>query len=86
MKSTKLSPRLLRQIIEEEVSKFGKMEGTEDRADDTDETDADEYADALGNKIDYVKALKIEEGRLSRRLLKVRETRERVLKSLNARK
>lgn len=81
-KPVQLTPRLLRKIIDEEVGKFGDMEDVEKRADDTKETDADEYADALEKHIDYVKALKIEEGRLSRRLTKIREAKQRVLKKL----
>lgn len=87
MKSVKLTPQLLRQIIEEEVSKsFGDMEPVEKRAKDTEETDADEQADALEKKIDYAKALKIEEGRLTKRLAQVKEARQRVLKSLSVKK
>jgi len=78
----KLTSKLLKKIIEEEVGKFGSMEDPEDRAKDTEETDADEMADALEKKIDYAKALKVEEGRLRRRLAKIVETRTRVLKSL----
>lgn len=69
----KLTPSLLRSLIEEEVKGFGDMEDVEDRAKDTDETDADEFADTLDKHIDYMKALKIEEGRLAARLLKVRK-------------
>ncbi len=87
MKSVKLTPQLLRQIIEEEVSKgFGDMEDVEKRAKETDETDADELADSLGKKIDYAKALKVEEARLIKRLANIRETRQRVLKSLRSKK
>ncbi len=87
MKSVKLTPQLLRQIIEEEVSKgFGDMEDVEKRAKDTDELDADELADSLGKKIDYAKALKVEEARLVKRLANIRETRQRVLKSLRSKK
>lgn len=79
----KLTPALLRTIIEEEVTKsFGDMEDTEDKAKDTEETDADEYADALEKHIDYVKALKVEEGRLTKRLEKIREAKQRVLKKI----
>ena len=73
----KLTSNMLRKIIEEEASKFGDMEDVEKRADDTEETDADEIADSLGKKIDYVKALKIEEARLVKRLAQVRESKER---------
>jgi len=78
----RLTSRLLKRIIEEEVSKFGAMDDVESRAKDTEETDADELADALEKKIDYAKALKVEESRLRRRLAKISETRVRVLKSI----
>lgn len=74
----KLTKRLLEKIIREEVSKFGDMESVEDRASDTDEVGADEYASALEKKLDFIKALKIEESRLRRRLVKIAETRRRV--------
>ena len=90
-KPIKLTPNLLRSIIEEETKGFGAMENVESRADDTDETEADEFADSVerpvdwakANKVqeaqtldahmDYVKGLKMEEARLVRRLLKLRE-------------
>lgn len=76
----KLTNRLLRRIIEEEVAKFGDMESTEDRAKDTEELDADELGTdkAKEKTIDFMKALKIEETRLRRRLLKISETRRRL--------
>lgn len=74
----KLTNRLLRRIIEEEVAKFGDMEDVEKVK--ADETDADEYADSLEKKIDFMKALKIEETRLRRRLAKITETRRRMTK------
>jgi hypothetical protein len=83
-KPVQLTPALLRSIIEEEVEKFGKMEDTEDRAKDAEETDADELADSPEKHIDFMKALKIEEARLTKRLRAVRETRQRVAKSLLA--
>jgi len=69
----KLTPNLLRSLIEEEVKGFGDMEDVEDRAKDAKETDADEFADTLDKHIDYMKALKIEESRLTKRLEKVRK-------------
>jgi hypothetical protein len=80
----KLTSQLLKQIIMEEVAKFGDMESTEDRAKDAEEVDADEFGSdkSLEKKLDYMKALKIEEGRLRRRLEKVVETRKRVARSL----
>ena len=82
MKRVKLTPSLLKSIIEEEVSKFGEMEDVEDRAKETEEVDADEQADALEKHIDMSKALKIEEARLTKRLSKVREARKRLAKKI----
>lgn len=85
MKVVKLTPRLLRSIIEEEVSKsFGDMEAPEKRAKKTKETDADELADSLENKIDLAKAAGIEEARLVKRLAQVREHRARLVKQIRA--
>ena len=65
MKSTKkpiqLTPSLLRSLIEEEVKGFGDMEDVEKKAKDTEEVDADEYADSLEQPIDHAKANKIKE-------------------------
>ena len=78
----KLTSNLLRRIIAEEAAKFGKMRDTKQAAGETEEVDADEFADALEKKIDYAKALKIEEGRLQARLRRIHETRNRVLRSI----
>jgi len=80
----KLTSDLLKKIIMEEVAKFGDMESTEDRAKEADEVDADEFGSdkSLEKKIDYMKALKIEEARLRHRLGKVVETRKRLARSL----
>lgn len=82
MKTTKLTSTLLRKLIEEEKSKFGDMEDTCKRAKDTEEVDADEFADTLEKHIDFVKALKIEETRLTKRLAKIQETKKQVLKRI----
>lgn len=109
MKSSKkpiqLTPALLKSIIEEEVSKgFGDEEDVEKRAKDTDEVEADEYADSLEHPVDfkkangikeagtldqhigYMKALKIEEGRLTKRLSRVREALQKGVNKLIAAK
>lgn len=78
----KLTPELLKRIIAEEAAKFGDMESTEDRADDVEEVDADEYADSLEKKIDYVKALKIEESRIRRRLSEIANIKRKISKTL----
>jgi hypothetical protein len=78
----KLTSELLKKIIAEEVAKFGDMGDVEDVK--ADEVDADEHGSdrALEKKVDYIKALKIEESRLRRRLKQVVETRARVALSL----
>lgn len=78
----KLTTEMLKKIIKEEAAKFGDMSDPKDVADDTEETDADELADSLEKHIDYVKALKIEEVRLTSRLAKIREAKERAVKKM----
>jgi len=80
----KLTSQLLRRIIEEEVAKFGDMEDTVKRAKDTEEVDADEFGTdkAAEKHIDFMKALKIEESRLRRRLAKIEETKKRLSKKI----
>lgn len=78
----KLTPELLKKIIAEEAAKFGDMESTEDRAGDVEEVDADEYADSLEKKIDYVKALKIEESRIRRRLSEIANIKRKISRTL----
>jgi len=78
----KLTSQLLKKIIAEEVAKFGDMEDVEDVK--AAEVDADEHGSdkALEKKIDYIKALKIEESRLRRRLKRVVEARAKVLRDI----
>lgn len=80
----KLTSQMLKKIIMEEVSKFGEMETTEDRADDAVEVGADEYGSdkSLEKKLDYMKALKIEENRLRGRISKIIEARMKVARTL----
>ena len=83
MKKIKLTPRLLNRIIKEEKEKmFGDGRTVEDEGKKAEEVDADELADTLEKHIDYVKALKIEESRLRRRLLKLREAKLRAVKKI----
>ena len=72
----KLTKKMLKQIVKEEAAKFGNGKSVEDTADDAEETDADEYADSLEKHIDYIKALKIEEARLHRRLKAINEQKK----------
>ena len=57
----KLSARVLKQLVQEEVKKFGKGDDVESVAKKTKEVDADEYADTLEKHVDMMKALKLEE-------------------------
>lgn len=81
-RTVKLSPALLKKIVIEEASKFGSMKSTEDAAKETEEVDADEFADSLEKKVDFMKALKIEETKLLNRLKVIREKINRVKKTL----
>lgn len=57
-----LTPRMLRKMIAEESGKgFGPAVDTEKRAKDTEETDADEFADTVDNAVDWKKANHIKE-------------------------
>jgi hypothetical protein len=78
----KLSSSVLRRIIAEEAAKF-KKETPEAAAKDTKEVDADEYADTLEKHVDMMKALKIEESRLERRLKKIREEKRHVAQKIS---
>ena len=71
---------MLRKLIEEEAAGFGDMEDVEKVK--PEETDADEFAGSLEKKIDYVKALKIEESRLIKRLKLVQSKKDRLLKTI----
>lgn len=78
----KLTSQLLKKIIAEELAKFKDAGVVSDV--EAEEVDADEQGSdkALEKKIDFIKALKIEETRIRNRLKKVIETRTRVLRSL----
>ena len=78
----KLTSRLLKKIIAEELAKFEDVGVVSDI--EAEEVDADEQGSdkALEKKIDFIKALKIEETRIRSRLKKVIETRTRILRSL----
>jgi hypothetical protein len=78
----KLTPSFLKKLILDEASKLGNMKDVEGVK--AKEVDADEFADSLENKIDYVKALKIEETRLRRRLAQIAETRTRIVRSITS--
>lgn len=60
-KPVKLTPSLLRTIIEEEVKGFGAMKDAESCANEAEETDADEMADTVERPVDWQKANKVHE-------------------------
>lgn len=83
----KLSAKVLKQLVQEEVKKFGKPEEVEKVAKKTKEVDADEYADTLEKHVDMMKALKIEEGKIQKflaraqgRLAKIQEQKSKLAK------
>lgn len=71
----KLTPGFIKRLVREEFEKSFDV--------DVEEKGADEYSDALVKKIDFIKALKIEESRLNKRLEKIREQKEKTIKSIN---
>jgi hypothetical protein len=78
----KLELKTLEKLVREEMAHFGKQEPVEDHKNDAEETDADEYADSLEQHIDFMKALKIEEARLSKRLAKISEQKQQIMKKI----
>lgn len=79
----KLTTEYLRtMIIEEMRKKFGKPKSTEDAAKETKEVSADELADTVEKKIDYVKALKIEESRLIKRLSQIKKEKQKIVEGI----
>ena len=85
-KARKITPSFLKKIIFEEAKKL-RLEtleqGEEDSTKvDAEETDADELAGALAQDIDYIKALKIQESRLKRKLSRVRKAKDLLSKRI----
>lgn len=77
-----LTEKGLRKLIQQEAAKFKGPTDVEDVVKDTDEVDADEFADTLAKPIDMIAALKIEEARLERRLKVVRENKAKYMKKI----
>ena len=76
----KLSPQLLRKMIIEEAQNL-KLETLEQGKDDpekvnAEEVDADALAGSLEKDVDYLKALKIHEERLMKRVRQIREAKK----------
>ena len=86
-KVKKLTPSLLKKLVLQEKHRIMEVletgeEDSEKLAKKTEEVDADELADSLANDIDYLKALKISEARLRRKLRKVNEARKKLRKKV----
>lgn len=79
----KLSSSVLKKVIREEAAKMGKEKSTEDAAKETEEVEAGDLADTLEKHIDYVKAVKLEEKRMINRLRKLRENKNRSLRTIH---
>ena len=84
-RARRLTPNMLKRMVLEEKAKMVRETsdpveaGIEDPEKvDADETEADELADTLALDIDYIKVLKIKEGRLRRQLRKVAEQKRRL--------
>lgn len=86
----KITPEVLKKIIVQEAKKI-QQEAAQETAKrpedvDADEVEADEFADTLGNHIDHYKALKIHEGKLQAKLLKIQEAKKALRKKILAKK
>ena len=83
----------IKKLVKEELARLneedltGELEPVEDVAKDVPETDASEYANALEQDIDFMKALKIQEKRLVKKLRRIQEARDklrsRILKGID---
>lgn len=87
----KMTPNLLKRMIVQEARRL-RMEVLETGKEDsekvaaaTDEVDADEFADSIEQDIDWMKALKIHERRLVRKLQEVRNAKKKVSRRLTRR-
>jgi hypothetical protein len=91
----KLSAKALRKLVLEELGKLdeagmsGELQDTEKVAKDVEEKEASEYADSLEQNIDFMKALKIQEKRLYKKMLRLQEAkkklRSKILKGIDKR-
>jgi hypothetical protein len=76
---------LKKMVLKEKakMSSFGDGQKTEKVAKKTPEVDADEYADSLEHKIDYLKVLKIKENKMRSALSNLRQKRQKILRDLS---
>ena len=91
--SKKITGNQLKKFILSEIAKLneekmtGELQDVEKVAKDVEEVEASEYASALEQDIDFMKALKIQEARLIKKLRQINEVkgklRNRMLKNLD---
>ena len=84
----KLTPSRLREMIIEEAGKIRETleQGKDDVAKvDSDEVEASDFAGSLEKDIDYMKALKIHEARLMRRVKQIKEAKQVLRKRIAGR-
>jgi hypothetical protein len=83
-KVKRMTPNMLKRMIVQEARRLRTevLETGKDEpkkvADATPEVEADEYADSIEQDIDWMKALKIHERRLARKLREVRTAKKRI--------
>ena len=84
----KITPDVLKRIIVQEARKL-QMEAAQEDADrpedvDAKEVDAEDYADTLAHHVDYLKALKIHEARLQKKLAKIAEAKKAIRRKVQS--
>jgi len=86
-KSVKLTPRILRRMIQEEKrrSVFETLEQgkVDSEKVDAEEVEAGDLATALEKDLDHLKALKIQEASTRRRLKRILESKKVLLRKLS---
>lgn len=85
-KTTPLTADMLRKIVVEEMQKLHeekKLKSVEDKAKETKEVEADEYADTLEKHIDMLKALKVKEAKLRAQLKSIDEHKAKLIKKIS---
>jgi hypothetical protein len=83
----KITPNFLKKVIMEEARKL-RLETletgvTEPEKVKADEVEADEMADTLAKDIDHIKALKIHEARLVKKLKAIQEAKSKLRKRIS---
>lgn len=79
----KLNPKSLKRLVLEELSKMtGELKDVKDVTKDVEEKEASEYATALEQNIDFMKALNIQEARLVKKLKRIQEAKKKIQNKL----